>query len=318
MIENSFYSYVPTDWFDGSIQWIPTSFEWTSGPGTLWDGVLWLLKRSLDARCGSQTPPPSPFPLSSHFPMIIEAQTSMYPGEAAPLHSLVAGSMCGGRDSFFCTWNWCKSKVHLIHLINIDSSAKSWIAMWPSTLMGLWPRLLVGLMAHRSSAMWRLWDGEIGWDWFCCDRLSWCRDRGKGTKSTFHRLICNSSHNAYKVSGFGVWSHSQYSSRHFTLSPSPKTLQAFDPRMKSWMPLEHMTATWSWRVSGWDFFGGGKGFRLCFPDKGGRFIVGVVFCCSTGTVANIAWEVSPWLIWQHGQLVFESWGSTLLCLSSCF
>lgn len=133
MIENSFYSYVPTDWFDGSIQWIPTSFEWTSGPGTLWDGVLWLLKRSLDARCGSQTPPPSPFPLSSHFPMIIEAQTSMYPGEAAPLHSLVAGSMCGGRDSFFCTWNWCKSKVHLI---NIDNSAKSWIAMWPSTLYG--------------------------------------------------------------------------------------------------------------------------------------------------------------------------------------
>ena len=166
MIENYFYSYVPTDWFDGSIQWIPTSFEWTSGPGTLWDGVLWLLKRSLDARCGSQTPPLSR--LSSHFPMIIEAQTSMYPGEAAPLHSLVAGSMCGGRDIFFCVWNWCKSKVHLI---NIDTSAKSWIAMWKwKTLMGLWPRLLVGLMAHRSSAMWRLWDGEIVWDWFCCDR----------------------------------------------------------------------------------------------------------------------------------------------------
>lgn len=41
------------------------------------------------------------FPPSSHFPMSIEAQTSMYPGEAAPLHSLVAGSMCGGRDIFF-------------------------------------------------------------------------------------------------------------------------------------------------------------------------------------------------------------------------
>lgn len=41
------------------------------------------------------------FPPSSHLPMSIEAQTSMYPGEAAPLHSLVAGSMCGGRDIFF-------------------------------------------------------------------------------------------------------------------------------------------------------------------------------------------------------------------------
>lgn len=120
---------------------------------------------------------------------------------------------------------------------------------------------------HTSQSSFAFLDNE--------DVAKWTAQVAKGIvilyslqKSTFHRLICNSSHNAYKVSGFGVWSHSQYSSRHFTLSPSPKTLQAFDPRMKSWMPLEHMTATWSWRVSGWDFFGVAKVSGCVFQTKG--------------------------------------------------